>query len=176
MRHRAPILAAALAVTLTAAPPLRAQRPIELGADLAASLAFNSGNSAFIAQTPVTLRFGIPVGGGGSVEPRVQFQLASGGGETVTHLDLTPALLLQIGRKGRHAPYLVLLPELAFISGGGAGSTTQFGAGAGLGTRLGESERFGFRVEAQYVRAISDKGLIPPNAISLLFGVSFFSR
>ena len=164
-----------LALSLAAAPLAAQQQGVELGADVGAGLMFADGSTLFSLTTPTSIRVGVPVGQKMSVEPRFLLNLITGEGETVTGIDLTPAVMLALGPDARRGPYVALLPQLRYTSAFGE-SATQFGAGAGVGVRIRKSERFGFRVEGQFMHNFENDDFFGTNEINALIGFSFFTR
>ena len=157
-----------------AAAPLAAQEGLELGADVGAGLMFGGGSTVFSITTPTSIRVGIPVGEKMSIEPRFLLNLQTGEGETVTGLNLTPAVLFAFS-EARSGPYAALLPQVRYVSAFGE-SSTQFSAGAGLGVRIRKADRFGFRIEGQFIHAFENDDFIDTNSLNALIGFSFFTR
>jgi hypothetical protein len=168
------VLAGLLGGIVTA--PLAAQREgVELGADVGLGLSFGGGSTIFTASTPTSLRFGVPVGSTMSFEPRVNFVFVSGEGDTFTNLSLTPALLFGFGGEARNGPYAAVLPSLSLASGFGE-TSTQFGAGAGVGVRRMSSDQFGLRFEVQFVHFFENDDFADFNDLRALIGFSYFTR
>jgi hypothetical protein len=158
------------------AGPLAAQAGgVELGADVGLGLSFGGGSTVFTASTPTSLRFGVPVGNTMSFEPRVNLVFASGEGDTFTNLSLTPALLFGFGGEARNGPYAAVLPSLSLASGFGE-TSTQFGAGAGIGVRRMSSDQFGLRFEAQFMHFFENDDIGDYNDLRALIGFSYFTR
>ena len=175
MRTHATIIG--LLALLVGPSPLVAQRGMELGADLGLGVQFyQGGGSVFQVTVPTAFRAGFPVGSSASFEPRVAFQLASGGGSTATNLDITAAGLIGFGgSQGSSRPYFAILPEFSHVSVSG-GSASQFGLGAGVGVRMIRSERFGPRLELQYMHGFENDNFNSTNSINALIGFSFFTH
>ena len=165
----------ALVLSLIAAPLEAQSRGLELGADVGAGLMFADGSTLFSLTTPTSIRVGIPVGEKMAVEPRFLLSLVSGEGETVSSIDLTPAIMLALGPDPRQGLYVALLPQLRYASAFGE-SASQFGAGAGVGVRIRKSERFGFRVEGQFLHNFENDDFFGSNDVNALLGFSFFTR
>lgn len=168
-------LAMVLWLTTMAAPLAAQSRGLELGADVGAGLMFADGSTLFSLNTPTSIRVGIPVGEKMAVEPRFLLSLTSGEGETVTSIDITPAVMLALGPDARQGLYVTLLPQLRYASAFGE-SASQFGAGAGVGVRIRKTERFGFRVEGQFLHNFENDDFFGTNELNALLGFSFFTR
>jgi hypothetical protein len=104
----------------------------------------------------------------------VAFQLASGGGSTATNLNVTAAGLIDFGGSERSRPYFAILPQFAHISNGG--SASQFGLGAGIGIRMLQDNRFGPRLELQYMHGFQHDFFPTTNTINALIGFSFYTH
>jgi hypothetical protein len=164
------------AVVLSLASPISAQsRGIELGADVGIGVTSRNGSTVFSVATPTSFRLGMPVGNTMSFEPRVNFFFGSGGGDAFTSIDATLALLMAARGDVQDGPYVALLPVLRLASGFGE-TVTQFGAGAGAGVRMSRGERFGLRVEGQFVHGFENEDVAGSNEFRALIGVSFFTR
>ena len=175
MRVASCVSLAGLLASLVAAPLAAQGGGVELGADVGLGVTFGGGSSVFSASTPTSLRFGMPVGSSMSFEPRVNLVFVSGEGETFTNLALTPALLFAFGDEARNGPYAAVLPSLSLASGFGE-TSTQFGAGAGIGMRRMSSGTFGLRFEVQFVHFFENDDFGDYNDLRALIGFSFFTR
>ena len=171
-------LSALLLVSL--APAAKAQRshdsrPIEFGID--GALIFGLDNpklTALVIPMPV-FRVGFQMTDKVALEPRLQLVTVRGGGQTATDYGLEIGLVYspngdRVG-KGLYArPFMGITGSS--VSGGG--STSDGEAGLGIGLKIPFADRrLATRWEANYAHAF---GTPSTNAISLLFGLSFFTR
>ncbi len=163
-----------LTLSLAAAPRAAQSAGLELGADVGAGLMFGGGSTVFSLTTPTSIRVGVPVGERMSIEPRFLLSLVTGEGETVTGIDLTPAFMLAFS-EARRGPYVALLPQVTYVSAFDE-SSTQFGLGAGIGLRMQQTERFGFRIEGQFIHSFENDDFIDTNELNALIGFTFFTR
>jgi hypothetical protein len=167
-------LAMVLSLSLLAAPLAAQSKGLELGADVGAGLTFGGGSTFFTVTTPTSVRVGVPMGDRMSIEPRFLISLITGEGETVTSFDLTPAFLLAF-RDARSGPYVALLPQVSYVSAFDE-SATQFSAGAGIGIRIQQTDRFGFRVEGQFIHGFENDDFSDSNEVNALLGFTFFTH
>lgn len=147
------------------------QRGIEFGSDIGAQ--YETGGENLLVSVPsAMLRVGFPLGNGQMrLEPRVQFQLASGNG-TAGIVDGQVALRFGLTADAdRPQPYVLAFPEIA-ASFGDFGDDAQFGVGGGFGLLIPQSDRLAFRIEGTYSRMF-DPGV---NLIRGSVGVSLFTR
>lgn len=167
--------ACGLALLLATFATASAQSGIELGADLGVGLLFAGGSTLFNTSTPTSLRAGFPVSEKMQLEPRVNLVLLSGGGSTITSLSATPALMFRLKGTRSDGMYFAALPGLDLVSGGGQ-TATQFSLGGGVGFRFPQGDRFGFRIEGQYVHSFENDDFAGIDSIRALFGISFFTH
>ncbi len=147
------------------------QRGIEFGSDIGAQ--YETGGSNLLVSVPsAMLRVGFPLGDGRArVEPRIQFQLASGSG-TAGIVDGQLALRLGLSNDANRAqPYVLAFPEIA-ASFGDIGDDSQFGLGGGIGLLIPQGDRLAFRIEGTYSRMFDPA----VNLIRGSVGVSLFTR
>jgi hypothetical protein len=168
-------MSCAFALLLATSTAASAQSGVELGADLGLGLLFGNGSTVFQASTPTSLRAGFLVSEKMQLEPRVNLVLLSGSGSTITSLSATPALMFRLKGTRSDGMYFAALPGLDLVSGGG-NTATQFSLGGGIGIRIPQGERLGFRIEGQYVHSFENDDFTGIDSIRALFGVSFFTH
>lgn len=168
-----PILAGSVvACVLTFAPADRAAaQGTEFGADIGFGVLFTEGTSLFQVATPTSFRIGLPLARGLRLEPRTNFQLLSGEGETAVNFAMQPALLFQLSQRRIGGAYLALLPGISVVEVFDE-TETELSFGAGVGVRIPQGDRFALRVEGQYTRNFETD----VNSVLALVGFSFFTR
>ena len=170
-RHIAGLVVAAATLIVPGQLAAQAQRGIELGTDIGAQ--YETGGETFLLSVPSTmLRVGFPLGDGQMrLEPRVQFQLASGDG-TGGAVDGQLALRYGLGHDpARMQPYVLAYPEITAIFGD-FGDDSQFGVGGGFGVLIPQGDRLAVRLEGTYSR-LFDPGV---NLIRGYVRISFFTN
>lgn len=173
MRTRVWAVAVVLGLSAGAATNAAAQG-VELGADVGVGYSSLGGLDVFEIATPTSLRVGFPVGEQMQIEPRAQVSVLQGDLE-LTAISVTPAIMYQVSGDRERGMYLAGLPGFSFIDAGD-GSATQFLLGAGIGWRIPQGDRFGFRIEGQYVHGFESDDAFGSDQIRALLGVSFRTR
>jgi hypothetical protein len=178
MTKRVVALSAMLLVLL--APVAKAQRshdahPIEFGIDGALIFALDAPRyTALVIPMPI-FRVGFLITDRVALEPRLQLVTFRGSGQTATDYGLELGLVYspngdRVG-KGLYARPFVGITGSS-VSGGG--STSDGEAGLGIGLKIPFADRrLATRWEANYAHGF---GTPSTNAISLLFGLSFFTH
>lgn len=179
MIKKAVVLIALLLVVV--APLARAQRsrgdrrPIEFGID--GGLLFGLDDpraTALVIPMPV-FRVGFQMTDRVALEPRLQLVTARGGGQTTTSYGIEIGVVYspngdRVGNGLYGRPFIGISGE----SVSGAGSDSNGEAGLGIGFKIPFADRrMATRWEANYAHGF---GTPSSNTISLLFGLSFFTR
>ena len=171
-------LSALLLVSL--APAARAQRshdarPIEFGIDGALIFGLDDPRYAALVIPMPVFRVGFLMTDRVALEPRLQLVTVRGGGQTATDYGLELGVVYspngdRVGRGLYARPFIGI--SGSNVSGGG--STSDGEAGLGIGLKIPFADRrLATRWEANYAHGF---GTPSTNALSLLFGLSFFTR
>jgi hypothetical protein len=171
-------LSALLLVSL--APAAKAQRshnsrPIEFGVDGALIFGLDDPRfTALVIPMPV-FRVGFQMTDKVALEPKLQLATVRGGGVTATDYGIEIGVVYspngdRVGNGLYGRPFIGI--SGSSISGGGSDSNGEAGLGIGLKIPFAD-RRLATRWEANYAHGL---GTPSTNAISLLFGLSFFTR
>ena len=179
MIRRIVVLSALLLVA--AAPLAQAQRsrgdhrPIEFGIDGALIFGLDDPRYAALVIPMPVFRVGFLMTDRVALEPRLQLVTVRGGGQTATDYGLELGVVYspngdRVGRGLYARPFIGI--SGSSVSGGGSDSSGDAGLGIGLKIPFAD-RRLATRWEANYAHGF---GTPSTNALSLLFGLSFFTR
>lgn len=177
-RLRAGVLATLLVM---AAAPLHAQRgnstPVELGIDGAITRVSTNGPSYTRVAIPMeSFRVGFFVSPRVSVEPAMRVLWVKQGDNSATSFDLNAGLMLHT-RRVRGAPQLFLRPLVGMTGMNSEDdSRNQPYIDIGGGLKVHGANRLAFRTSLEYQHALESRPLPTQDRVSLLFGVSYFTR
>jgi hypothetical protein len=169
---------AASAIVAPAAKAQHSQRsstPIELGVDGGIIFELDTPRATVLEIPFQAVRIGFVVSDKLELEPRFNLNSVHGGGVSATTYNFELGVLYQpagdrLGKGLYGRPFV----GINGTSGSGLGSSSNGYLGAGLGLKLPFSDRrLATRLEANYAHGFGNTGF---NALSVLFGLSFFTR
>lgn len=164
-----------------ASAPASASDAVELGMDGGLSFGLDDPKTTTIRIPVQQIRAGFMLDEKMELEPFGALVYASGGGSSVTALNVGAGLLYHF-QTVRSMPQVYVRPlaSLMFASldtgVGGSTSTTQFAFGAGLGVKRPFSDRLSWRFEGNFTHALASGDALAETSINLLAGLSFFTH